>query len=65
MLFPSDIAPGLDVPGAIGRFCAFFMLYLWALALIGFLLPRPWFVALLKVAFPFLPERLEDFNDKN
>jgi len=33
-------------------------------ALISFLLPRPLFCKLFKIAFPFMPERLEDWDDK-
>lgn len=33
-------------------------------SLISFCLPRPWFVALFKIAYPFMPDRLEDFDDK-
>jgi len=32
------------------------------LALLSLLLPRSWFIALLKIAFPFMPERVEDFD---
>jgi len=27
-------------------------------------LPRPWFVWLLRTAFPFMPEKLEDWDKK-
>jgi len=39
-----------------------FVAHLVFLALLSLLLPRSWFIALLKIAFPFMPERVEDFD---
>lgn len=65
--FPLSVPPGAEIPPPtlFDQFCGFLVLYMWALALIGFLLPRPVFVALFRIAFPFMPERLEDFDEKN
>ena len=30
-----------------------------AVSLLAMLLPRPWFVALFKIAYPFMPDKLE------
>jgi len=38
-----------------------FVAHLVFLALLSLLL-RSWFIALLKIAFPFMPERVEDFD---
>jgi len=40
--------------------CGFAVLYLFVLTLLSFLLPRRWFVALFRIAFPFMPEKLEE-----
>ncbi len=57
--FPSELPP----PTQFEQFSSLLVLYLLLLALGSLLLPRPWFVALMKIAFPFLPERLEDFRE--
>jgi hypothetical protein len=41
------------------------MAYLFAVGAASLCLPRPWFVAVFKLAFPFRPERLEDLDDKD
>jgi hypothetical protein len=33
-----------------------------AVSLLSMLLPRPWFVALFKIAYPFMPDKLEDLD---
>lgn len=64
---PLEYPPGTEVPPPIQfeQVCGFAVLYLFLLTLIAFLLPRPWFVALFKIAFPFMPDRLEDWNDQD
>ena len=59
--FPPDLE--LPAPARFEQFCSVLALYLLLLALGTLLLPRPWFVALMKIAFPFLPERLEGFRE--
>jgi hypothetical protein len=61
--FPFDL-PGTELPPPthFEQVYGLVVLYLFLLALISLLLPRPWFVALFKIAFPFLPEHLEE-ND--
>jgi hypothetical protein len=39
-----------------------FVAHLVFLASLSLLLPRSWFIALFKIAFPFMPERVEDFD---
>ncbi|HXX17941.1 MAG TPA: hypothetical protein VEJ46_00925 [Candidatus Acidoferrum sp.] len=62
-MLPLPPPPNVAVPPM--GFVQFFLLFqsaFWGLAL---LLPRPWFCQLFKLAFPFLPDRLEDFDDEN
>ena len=62
-MFP--LPPPLDVPVPPLGFVQFFLLFqsaFWGFAL---LLPRPLFCWLLEVAFPFLPDALEDNDDEN
>jgi hypothetical protein len=40
-------------------------LYLTLLGLAALLLPRSWFLALVRIPFPFLPESLEQFRENN
>jgi hypothetical protein len=65
--FPFEVPSSIEAPGAtpFEQVCGFVVLYLVVLALISFLLPRPLFVALFKIAFPFMPDRLEDFDDRD
>ncbi len=58
--FPSGIE--LPAPTQFEQFWSFLTLYFILLGLTSLLLPPHWFVALVRIAFPFLPERLED-ND--
>jgi hypothetical protein len=62
--FPLDAPPGIELPPPthFDQVCGFLLLYLFLLTLISFLLPRPWFVALFKIAFPFMPDSLEKFE---
>ena len=59
--FPSDLE--LPPPTHFEQFCSFLALYFVLLGLASLLLPRPWFVALMKIAFPFLPENPERFRE--
>ncbi len=63
--FQLEIPPGIEVsqPTHVAPVGCFAGLYALALILISFLLPRPWFVALFRMAFPWMPERLEDFDE--
>jgi hypothetical protein len=59
---PAPLPPGFDPPPlTFAEFVALYQIAFWCVTL---LLPRPWFRWLLHVAFPFLPERLEDFGRK-
>ena len=42
------------------QFCGFLAVYLMVLGWASALLPRSWFMALMKIAFPFLPESLQE-----
>jgi len=57
--------PGLELPPPtqFEQFSSLLVLYLLLLALGSLLLPRRWFLALMKIAFPFLPESLEQFRE--
>lgn len=52
-----------DVPIAPLGLCECLCLVWCAFWLVALCLPRPWFVALFKIAFPFMPDRLEDFDE--
>lgn len=58
--FPSDVE--LPHPTQVEQFCGFVGLYLTLLGLASLLLPCSWFVALVRIACPFLPESLEQFR---
>lgn len=59
--FPTDVE--LPPPTRLEQFCSFLALYLMTLGWASLLLPRSWFVPLLTIAFPFLPENLEQFRE--
>ena len=63
--FPAPLPPG-EIP-PLTCFEQFILclalVALWT-ALLSFCLPRPLFCKLFKIAFPFMPERLEDMDDK-
>lgn len=65
--FPAPIPPGTEIPplGPVEGFFFFLMGYLLILGAASLCLPRPWFVAIFRLAFPFMPERLEDLDDKD
>jgi hypothetical protein len=54
------LPPPADLPVAPLGFAQFFLLFQMAFWGIALLLPRPWFRWLLKLAFPFLPDKLEN-----
>ena len=58
--FPSDVE--LPPPTQFEQFSSFLALYLVLLGLSSLLLPRSWFLELMKIAFPFLPERVQEDN---
>jgi hypothetical protein len=57
-LLSGDSLPSLT---ALEQFVSF-VAHLVFLASLSLLLPRSWFIALFKIAFPFMPERVEDFD---
>ena len=58
--------PGIETPpiSPFEQFVACVVLSVIAVTLFSFLLPRPIFLKLFKIAFPFMPERLEDSDEK-
>lgn len=60
--FPPDTA--FPPPGPVDGLVAFVAVYLFILGITSLCLPRPWFVAIFRIAFPFMPERLEDFKKR-
>ena len=58
--FPSVVE--LPPTNQFEQFCSFLAVYVMLLGLSSFLLPHPWFVALMKIAFPFLPKGLREDN---
>lgn len=64
---PFDPPPGAKFPplSHFEQVCGFAVLYLVLLTLISFCLPRPWFVALFKIAFPFMPDSLEELEEND
>ena len=65
--FPLPYPLGTEVPQQthFEQVCGFAVLYLFVLTLLSFLLPRPWFVALFRIAFPFMPEKLEEKDSES
>lgn len=63
--FPCPVPPGSEIPppSTAEQFFACLLLVGISTALISFFLPRPLFCKLLKIAFPFLLERLERDDD--
>jgi hypothetical protein len=59
---PLDPPPSFNAPPLLPleRFLACVLVAAVVVLLLSLLLPRPWFVALLRIAFPWLPERLKD-----
>jgi hypothetical protein len=58
--------PGIETPpiSPCEQLISCVVLSAIAVGLFSFLLPRPIFLTLFKIAFPFMPERLED-SDEN
>jgi len=63
--FPAPLPPG-EIPPLTGfeHFILCFALVALSSAPLSFFLPRPLFCKLFKIAFPFMPERLEDWDDE-
>lgn len=57
-MLPLPSGVELPPPIQIEQFVSFLAVYLMVLAWTSLLLPHPWFMALMKLAFPFLPEKL-------
>ena len=62
--FPIDPPGPVYPPTAFEQFVSLFVLSMLLLTLVALCLPRPWFAALFKIAFPFMPERIEK-NDQS
>lgn len=64
--FPDPHPPNIPeyVPSQAEQFLVCLFLVAVSTALISFFLPRPFFRKLFKIAFPFMPERLEDSDEK-
>ena len=64
---PGPFPPGTEIPplGPFESLFSFIVGYLLILGVILLCLPRPWFVWCFRTLFPFMPERLEDFDDEN
>lgn len=62
--FPAPPAPG-EIPPltCFEQFMLCLVLVALSTALLSFFLPRPLFCKLFKIAFPFMPERLENTDD--
>jgi hypothetical protein len=58
---PSDIE--LPPSTRLEQFCSFLAVYLMLMGWASLLLPRSWFVTLLRTAFPFLSENVERFRE--
>lgn len=60
LLFPS----GVELPPLtqIEQFVSFLTVYLMVLEWTSLFLPRPWFIGLMKIAFPSLPKNLQENN---
>jgi hypothetical protein len=58
--------PGIVTPpiSPFEQLVACIVLSVIAATLISFALPHPVFCKLFRIAFPFMPERLEDFDEK-
>jgi hypothetical protein len=64
--FPAPLPPGETPPlTCFEQFILCVALVAISTALLSFFLPRPLFCKLFKIAFPFMPERLEDFDEKD
>lgn len=63
--FPCPMPPGFEPPplSSFEQFILCLLLVGISTALLSFFLPRPLFCKLFKIAFPFMPERLEDRDD--
>ncbi len=62
---PCPISPEFEAPplSSFDQFILCLALVALSTALLSFFLPRPLFCKLFKIAFPFMPETLEDDDD--
>jgi len=62
--FPAPLPPG-EIPPltCFEQFILCFALVALSSALLSFFLPRPLFCKLFRIAFPFMPDRLENRDD--
>jgi hypothetical protein len=62
--YPVPILPE-HVPTQFEQFIACLVLSAFPVTFIFLTLPRPLFCKLFRIAFPFMPERLGDFDEKD
>ena len=65
--FPCPVPPGTPeyIPNQTEQFVSFLVLYAIVATFISFILPRPLFCKLFRIAFPFMPDRLGDDDGKD
>jgi len=64
--FPAPVPPGeIPPPTCFEQFILCVALVAISTALLSLFLPRPLFCKLFKIVFPFMSERLEDWDDKD
>jgi hypothetical protein len=64
--FPAQVPPGEIPPRTcFEQFILCVAMVAISTALLSFFLPRPFFCKLFKIALPFIPDRLEDFDEKD
>jgi len=64
--FPAPVPPGeIPQPTCFEQFILCLALVAISTGLLSFFLPRPLFCKLFRIAFPFMPDRLEDFDENN
>ena len=61
--FDPQPSPELLGPTQFESLFGFVVLYVFLLTLISFVLPRPWFVALARIAFPFMPATVQSDDE--
>ena len=63
--FPFDPPAGseLSPPTQFEQVLGFAVLYFLLLTLISFLVPRPWSIAVFKIAFPFMPAKVHSDDE--
>ena len=62
--FPTPPSPGeIPPPTSFDQLVACLFISMMSVFVLSMLLPHPLFCKLFRIAFPFMPERLEDFDD--